>query len=832
MKRYLAILLALVLCFTLLAGCKTNTDDGKTSPTPTEPGGIDPADTTGFNDPKFYTYNDYLPSFGVDWNPHTWTLDVESTILDYLSSGLYAFKFNDDQTAAELYPLAAAADPIDVTSKLTADQKAKYGIPASATDSYAWQYPLNQDAAFEDGTAITAQLYADSLELLLDPARANGRAMEQRVGEAPIAGADGYYNQGKISKVAAVDDSDTVNNKVYLSYTNAITWWGDTWQSAYNSYYSGGYPEYFTSSDGVDLYKKWGDFVAANGGWDGGYFLLEGDALKEFETDWTEVCLAVGGGYEGEWKEFVFISGQDFTDPKYSDFGNVGIIVDDEYTVTFVYGKKVTLFNAKYYQTSTWLVHPALYEQYSKLEGELLTTSYMTGVDSSISYGPYTLKSYEPDKEMLFVRNETWFGYTDAAHLGMYQADQIRIRQIAEQSTALLSFLKGELDTATLVATDLVEYGTSDYLQVMPNTYLYRVFYDLGLADLQALDKNGDANSNTVALTNKSFRLALSVAIDRNEYTKITNRVPAFAMMNDLYTYDYEGEMADGARYRYRDLDIAKEAILNIYDIKYGAGTEYPTLDIAVDSVTGYDPALAAELFKTAFEELSAGAASTGFDPSKPVHILIGFSPSSISPTALASQNELNRAFAAAAAGSGFAGVEFEFVVDSDRYTAVTDGRLAASIGAVGGARQDPWGISRAFLDASYSIYLGSNIPNDQLELTYDWDENPATPDETIKQSLYEWYVALTDTYFEASIDLKGFLLASLESYYLKQGYTTALESGVDTALTSIRVSYPIDEYDPIIGFGGLPYAKFSLDDTEWTAYIAQNTVNGSLQYK
>jgi hypothetical protein len=48
-------------------------------------------------------------------------------------------------------------------------------------------------------------------------------------------------------------------------------------------------------------------------------------------------------------------------------------------------------------------------------------------------------------------------------------------------------------------------------------------------------------------------------------------------------------------------------------------------------------------------------------------------------------------------------------------------------------------------------------------------------------------------------------------------------------ALLSQQVFYVIDDYNPIIGRGGIAYAKYNYTDAEWVEYVASQ--GGELQY-
>ena len=48
-------------------------------------------------------------------------------------------------------------------------------------------------------------------------------------------------------------------------------------------------------------------------------------------------------------------------------------------------------------------------------------------------------------------------------------------------------------------------------------------------------------------------------------------------------------------------------------------------------------------------------------------------------------------------------------------------------------------------------------------------------------------------------------------------------------ALLSQQVYYVTEDYNPVLGYGGLPYTRYNYNDAEWTAYVAEQ--GGQLTY-
>ena len=113
--------------------------------------------------------------------------------------------------------------------------------------------------------------------------------------------------------------------------------------------------------------------------------------------------------------------------------------------------------------TSTWLVYEPYYEAGKDTTGTLVTTDYNTKLENTMSYGPYKLVSLQNDKQIVFEKNENWYGYTeengrlvsttpylvDGENVPRYVTDKIVIN-VMDDNAAKQAFLKGEVRYASL----------------------------------------------------------------------------------------------------------------------------------------------------------------------------------------------------------------------------------------------------------------------------------------------------------------------------------------------------------------------------------------------
>ena len=154
-----------------------------------------------------YVYKDAVVAVSANWNPHTYQTVDESYPIDFITTGLYTFVFNDALNPVEgkdpfqgykIVPEMAADFPIDVTEAVKAAHP-EYNIPESATAGYAYEIKLNPNAKWENGDPITAETYVYSMKMLLDPNYKNYRGVDYFDGDFSIANAKNYYYQGTVA---------------------------------------------------------------------------------------------------------------------------------------------------------------------------------------------------------------------------------------------------------------------------------------------------------------------------------------------------------------------------------------------------------------------------------------------------------------------------------------------------------------------------------------------------------------------------------------------------------------------------------------------------------
>lgn len=764
-----------------------------------------------YTDEKVYTYNDYIAgTTNMKWGTVNWETNEDSYVLSKITSGFYNFYLNDTKDGWAIGCDLASELPVDVTS----DYVGSYGIEEGDT-AKAWKITLNPDACWEDGTPINADSYIYSYQQLLDPIMLNRRADSLYAGDFQIYGAKNYVYQGRTSFNAlgeTVEDYLANGGDESQLYVDVTSFWNVTAEDG---------SQYVSITDETPIRDEAVEDENADEAYVSGKYLYEtylapGAPNADSAADYVGTMQA----YEADYS-----------------FDNVGIFKTGDYEIVFVTTSPVASpdYYVPYNLSSTYLVYEDLWEScktYFNSNGDQvdadsddiasITTNYGTSAETTMSFGPYRLDYFELDKQITFTRNDNWFGYKDGKHTGMYQADNISCQVIAEQSTALLAFLNGEIDNVSLVASDMSTYGSSDYIRYTPQSYTTKLTFNTDLAKT--------TERGTQILTNLNFRKAFSYAIDRNTFAAAYTSAgtAGFGMLNNLYVYDpYTGAT-------YRDSEGAKEALCNLYGMTWGEDGDYEDLDEAYEAITGYDITYAQSLMQQAYDECVADGL---YDGESNVEIELRVYQSD--DVYVQMFNYLNSCLQAACEGTGFEGkVSMKMVVDADYYETNYSGGADMIFTTWGGATYSPWTVL-------YECYCdASDGSGQQMEYGFDTSAINVVIDvdgATFTQPLQTWALwadgdvntvltsddgsvtldAFADYSYDTEAEIYGKLEYALLSYYT----TTPLYYRNSGSLVSQKGDYAVTQYIDLVEFGGIEYYTFDYDDTEW------ESVKGSLTY-
>ncbi len=802
-----------------------------------------------------YTYKSYTTALGTNWNPHTWETNADDSILSYISSPFITMEAKDTENGVYQWVYEMATSIKDVTAANQGDLT-KYGcvLPegkkaSDVKEGYVFEIKLNPDAMWENGEKITADDYIYSMKQLLDSKMKNYRANLYISGESALAGAAAYYDsESPIYAVLVEYDAegnrgDAVDaDKVYLNLAAE--------NMTMASYTFGFMKDYFVTEE---LYAKLNATANAYG-----YIEVTDANYNDVVTICDQYLQAFGMSIYNEDKsvnteyleEFFFYNTGKFGEKV--DYEKVGCYKVDDYTIRYVCATAIDYFYFLTSCTSTWLVYEELYEAGKDTTGELVTTNYGTSPETSMSYGVYKLNSLQPEKQIVFVQNENWYGWErdekgnvkkdDEGNLISYTSyhknldgEEFKVdgqahRQhtiekvvidVMEEAAAKAAFLKGELSDWSTPAAEVPAYAASDRLYKVDETYTMSFFFNTGLDALKNMDKN-EGNKNSVVLSNTAFRKGFSYAIDRAKYVTATEGYkPAFALLNSLYYYDFYNDPSSS----YRNTDQAKEAICNLYGVKWGEGTPYKTLDEAVDSVTGYNLAEAKKLMKQACDELVAAGL---YKKGEAIEIKIGWAKGALTDADNKQASLMNEFINAAAEGSGFGKITFTPVGNiEDRYADVPAGKYAIGYGAWGGAALYPFRNFQVYMDPDNTAINEAGCwdpTTEQLTLTVNGE------DVTMTWQAWSNCMIGTGKYANADFDTKLDILSMLETKYLEKYYRIPLAGTTICSMLSYQLDYYTQEYNFAYGFGGSRLMKFNYDDAEWAKYVADQ--GGKLSYE
>ncbi len=798
--------------------------------------------TTEARNGALYTYNEYISKAPVSWNPHIGDSDADSYVQGYTEMGLYAISLADDLENYSFVDEMAVGDPADVT----ADYVEKYGISEGETGK-AWEIALNPDAVWANGEAITAEDYLWSMEQLLNTEMQNKKATAYYTGDSALYKAKDYYigNNAEYTKIpvgTVYSDEEiaafVAENRLFFSLS-AIPFLDEEGAHTLSSYHdlaenqmkqeepkTAIYSLFFADRD----YENGTDITAVLSG-DGfrenvsGYVPVTAENLEQVKEALGVFTSNVGslGVDAGEWYNLCAVSSE--ADTAKTAFDEVGIFATGDLKFVLVFENAQTLRDVKNLLCTNWIVYRPYYEEGFSYVGDLKVTNYGTASGNYMAYGPYVLEAYQTDKELVFAKNDSWYGYQEDKtnyHEGQYQTSRIVSQIIDQQSTALLEFEKGNLDQVRLASTDLDKYKFSDYLLTRTGGNIWQIAFNSDAEKLADIESDGQGNRRVLSI--QEFRKGLSLSLNRADIGKsiMVGSKPAYALINENYYYDLENDMNS----IYRDTDAAKEAITDLYGIRYGAGETYATLEDAYQSVTGYDITEATACFEAAYEYAVANGLYT--DGEK-IQINIYNNAQTAALTALGEymQSQVNLA----TEGTGFEGKITVSIKaqESGRLEAIRDGKIEAAYYSRSSSYDDPYGLIGTYVNAAQEVILecGFDPSTENVAITYDFDGNGS--EETLEKTYLDWQMSTVagGTYAD-DVETKLHILARLENALLGGFRTLPVCVGTDVLLYSQKVEYATTDANTFAAYGGIRLMTYNYDDAAWKDYCAK----GSLSYE
>lgn len=848
-KRLISLLLASAMVVSL-AACGGKGDEpagndvtpgAETTPSDDAQPGDDGENTTpAVDENASYTYNTSTTAFPTNWSPALQQTNEDYTLLQYLEAPLYAFDYNDTMDGYKLIPCAAAGEPTDVT----ADYVGQWGIEEGDT-ARVWSFPLREDVKWDDGTPITAHDYVRSAELMLDPVAKNHRADSFYASSLKVVNAKNYLYAGQHAYlnpmiVNMTDDeyipvdSFEVNEEGLLTVDGkdlAVDLnTGSTWGGALGDYYEEGL---YVNADGVDVYAE---IIEPNANADGMV------PVTQEVYDAVSLCIAQLHGYAdadayaADAGDYAYLEAQEMMNYgetyEEMDFSEVGFAAPSDYELVIALDVPLEGFYLRYSFTNGWLLKEDLYLSCESVVDGVYTNTYGTSAETTASYGPYKLTSFQKDKEYVLERNENYFDLE-----GKYQTTRIVMHCVAEAATRLQMFLKGELDSYVLTSDDMETYATSDYTYYATEASTFFVAMN---PDMDALAANQAAlgdNFNKTILTVKEFRQALSYSLDRASFALATapTNSPAFGVYSNLIIYDPEVGST------YRSTDEAKQVLVDFWGLAddIGEGKLYENIDDAIDSITGYNLEMAREKFNEAYEI----AKEQGLmDDDDVIQLMIGI-PNGESNFYKKGNEFLVNCWTEAVVGTPFEG-RLTFALNDTLGNGFgpamrnNEVDILFGVGFTGSAL-DPYNLIQCYTtDDNLRYNTCWDSANDMLTINLggtDWTASVADWTYTISGqpitvtdadgNTKDFSAGVTDDNAQERFEI----LAALEGAVLERYELLPLIDDSSAELKSMKINFATEDYVFGMGFGGIKYYTYNYTDDEWAAFIAEQ--GGTLTY-
>ena len=583
-------------------------------------------------------------------------------------------------------------------------------------------------------------------------------------------------------------------------------------------------PAFWQDSDGSDAYTRLEAAIADDADAQG-YILITTENFPIIKE-----CLSVlynnMSQYIPSWYCSLWVT--DYEVVEETPFSNVGIFATSDNTkFVMVFANALSQWDVKYLLTDNWIVYRPYYEEGYSQQGSLTVTNYGTTSGKYMGYGPYSLQSYQTDSQITFVRNENWYGYQEGStnyHPGQFQTDRIVCRIIDDQNTALLEFEAGNLDSVRLNANNMEQYRFSDYLLTRSASNTWSITFNSDVDTLASIESDGQGNRRVLSI--EDFRRAISLSINRTHIGQniMAGSAAAYSFINSNYYYDMEND-PDSI---YRNSEQAMQAIVKLYNISYGEGERYATLEEAYRAVSGYDVEAARAAFQSAYEYAIANNLYTDGQ-----NIKINIYNNTVSTQLTALGNYLQTCINEATTGTPFANkitVEIRSM-QSGRYDAISQGRIEAIYYSFAGDYNDPNGMLANFTDPDVQTILecGFDPTTEEFSITYDFNDDGT--EETITKTYRDWQRSLTagGEYYGADMGVKLTIMSEVE-YQLLSGFRTLpLVVGTDLTLRSMKVNYATNTSNIFAMYGGVRLMTYNYSDTEWANFIRDT---GNLVYE
>ena len=551
--------------------------------------------------------------------------------------------------------------------------------------------------------------------------------------------------------------------------------------------------------------KKYGVPASAKNGWAWRVKLIENATWEDGEPITSEDFVysmqqflnpEMKNYRASNWYEGIFslANAKGYYDGEIKNWSDVGLVADDEYTLTFILTKSISKFFAEYALADVMLLKSDLYEVNKISTGDIVKSSYGTTMQKFASYGPYKITAYQADKFIHLEKNEAWYGWTDGRHEDEYQTTGYDIQFITDHNTILNLFLQGNLDDTALTVTDLQRFGNSEWRVNTPQSYTWRLSFN---TDMKTLKDEESEGINHSILAYKNFRKGIALSLDRRKYVDTISPAaePGYGLLNYLYIAEPENGTL------YRNTKEAQKVFLELYNAEN------------LEDITGYDIVQARVYIQSAYDEaLFRGDIREGD------RVQIDYHTYNTSETNMRTVSFLQDAVNEASVGTSLEGlITVKQITDENYMANMTAGKVDLAMSAWGGNSFDPYATLWCYCSPEAIQEYGFDSKKTFAEIELNGKKE--------KRNLYEWYVELCEgKYVTADTSVRNKILASCEKTLLETYVMIPVTYSTSVSLNSQRVVEGTDTFiNDIVKFGGERKRRFTMDDAEWAAYCKRN---------
>lgn len=771
--------------------------------------------------PDGYTYNTYTMLSPSNWNQLTYQDNNDTQIMNYLGSDFfeYDFKFDENGNIVEgefEVEFGAAINLTDVTTTYKTEWNLEH-------DKHrAFEITLRDDLTWQDGTPIKAEDFIYSMEQQLDPKFLHYRADSYYTGTSAIVGAGDFAKGGLIEYIFpdAFVETDIVKNSTTGIYSfkdgkDAKIALDQKLASTSTKYTLDFLVDYFLEDDYADLMDPLWDLADPRG-----YVNVTDDSMELVKDVVDALLVAQAGAYISSWTDAIAKEGVTNEVLDFED--TVGLFTTDTYKMVVIFANQLDLldgdeltYKAAYNMANLPLVKKDLYETTKKAPvtgSSVWTTNYNSSKATTASWGPYYLESFQAGKQYVLERNNNWYGYGVESNDGFYQTDRIVCETVKDWNTAWMMFQAGKVDSIGIDVSISSEYKTSERAYFTPSSFIQSMQVQSNETAIKKYSADTKGVS-TVILLEEEFREALSLSINRQDYTsKLTTSSKAgFGLFNSVHYID----VANGVTYR--STDAAMQTLCDVYGVD---PSEYDSLEEATNNITGYNVTEAKRLFQIAYDNAIASGLMTSTDVVD-MRIVAG----GITESTTRQMEYLQEAVNTATKGTSLEGKINFSETDSGSTWAddFRDGAGELTLGGWSGAAWDPGYFLLAYIDEDYMYSLGWDTSSHMMTLTLP-EGSYAGAGATHTMSLTDWYDCLNgakdaDYNWNASSvsqDVRVEIIAAMEKEILTQYYTIPMLNSFSATLLSYKVEYITYDYNTFMAYGGMKYMTYNFNNGDW----------------